>query len=242
MLLSGLSVPQKALLVTSAIADEGKTVVAANLALAHAQTQRVLLVDADLHQPSVATRLALDDTTPGLADLFSGTASFADCLQRVPGSSLYVLPAGSPQPDPLEVMLSPRFQQLLKALTNACDMVIIDSPPMHLFSDALVLTTMVNGVVFVVKADSTPQHLARHSLDALRSINAKVFGVILNQLDFRKAERYYGAYTGAYEDYYRKSTRLWAEGRRLASPPAEPRIITASKIQYSRTPDLPQSI
>jgi Mrp family chromosome partitioning ATPase len=127
-------------------------------------------------------------------------------------------------------MLSQRFEQLLKALTDACDMVIIDSPPMQLFSDALVLANMVNGVVFVVKAGSTAHHLARHSLGALRSVNAKVFGVILNQLDFREAERYYGAYTGAYDDYYRKASRLSAVGRRLVPPPGESRIVPVSNM------------
>lgn len=221
ILLSSINAPKKTLLVTSSVSDEGKTAVALNLAFAHAQTQRVILIDADLRQPSVARRLGLDEAKPGLTELIAGSASFADCLQRVDGSSLYAIAAGSVPPDPLELILSPRFQQMLKALTSAGDVVIIDSPPVHLFSDAIALSTMATGVVFVVKADSTPHQLARHCLRALQSVDAKLFGVILNQLDFKKAERYYGAYARSYDGYYRSSEQPIVHSNRLTAPRSE---------------------
>ena len=136
-----------------------------------------------------------------MTDLLSGTASFAQCLQRVEGSSLYVLTSGRTPPNPLEIILSQRFQQLVKALAGTCDVLVIDSPPVHLVSDAVVLSKLASGVLFVVKADSTPYPLVRRCLRALEEVDAQIFGITLNQLDFRKAERYYGAYTGSYYKY-----------------------------------------
>ena len=205
VLLSSMNESKKSLLVTSSVPGEGKSAVALNLALAHAQSHRVLLIDADLRHPSVSSNLGLDDTKPGLTDLVSGSANFASCLQRVDGASLYAIAAGPLPADPLELILSSRFQQLLKALSGACDMLIIDSPPVHLVSDAVVLSKMATGVVFVVKADSTPDHVVRRSIRALQSVDANLLGVVLNQLDFGKADRYYGAYTRGYSDYYARA-------------------------------------
>jgi Mrp family chromosome partitioning ATPase len=112
--------------------------------------------------------------------------------------------------NPLELILSRRFEALIKALSGTCDFLVIDSPPVHLVSDALVLSKMVTGVMFVVKADSTPYPLARRCIRALNEVDAKLFGITLNQLDFKRAERYYGAYTGAYykyDGYYTRTSK-----------------------------------
>jgi capsular exopolysaccharide synthesis family protein len=201
LLLSTTDTPHTSVLVTSSVAGEGKTTVAINLALAQAHTKRVLLVDADLRRPMLARELEIGERTPGLTDLLSGSATFAQCLQRVTGTGLYVLTSGPVPLNPLELMMSQRFRQLMKALAGTCDMLIIDSPPVHLVSDALVLSKLTSGVVFVVKAESTPYPLARRCIDALRDVDADVFGTVLNQLDFRKADRYYGSYTRAYRAY-----------------------------------------
>ena len=210
VLLSSTGTPNVSVLVTSSIPDEGKTAVAVNLALAQAQTKRVLLVDADLRQPALGRQLGLDPGKPGLTDLLSGAATFPECLQRIEGTSLYVITTGHVPLNPLELLMSQRFQQLVKALASTCDVLILDSPPVHLVSDALVLSKLVSGAVFVVKADSTPYPLARRSIEALRDVDANIFGVMLNQLDFKKADRYYGAYTGAYykyDGYYTRPTK-----------------------------------
>ena len=201
VLLSAADSQQVTVLVTSSVPDEGKTAVAVNLALAQAHSKRVLLVDADLRRPSVSQALGLDLNKPGLTNLLSGTATFAQCLQRVEGTSLYAITPGPIPLNPLEMILSKRFEALLKALAGTCDFLVIDSPPIHLVSDALVLSKMVTGVMFVVKADSTPYPLVRRCIRALQEVDAKLFGITLNQLDFKRAERYYGAYTGAYYKY-----------------------------------------
>lgn len=202
--------PRLTLLITSSVPGEGKTAIAINLGLAEAQTKRVLLIDADFRRPSLGAQLRLDPDKPGLTNLLSGSASFAQCLQRVEGSSLYAITSGPVPPNPLEMMMSRRFQQLMTALAGTCDVLIVDSPPVHLVSDALVLSKMATGVLFVVKADSTPYPLVRKCIHALEEVDARLFGVTLNQLDFRKAERYYGAYTGSYykyDGYYTKSSK-----------------------------------
>jgi polysaccharide biosynthesis transport protein len=210
VLLSAADTPQVTVLVTSSVPGEGKTAVAVNLAIAQAQNKRVLLIDADLRRPSVALTLGLDPHKPGLTSLLSGAATFADCLQRVEGTSLYAISTGPIPPNPLELILSRRFEALVKALAGTCDFLVIDSPPVHLVSDALVLSKMATGVMFVVKADSTPYPLARRCIRALDEVEAKLFGITLNQLDFKRAERYYGAYTGAYykyDGYYTRASK-----------------------------------
>lgn len=198
VLLSAEGTQRITVLVTSSVPDEGKTAVAVNLALSQAHSKRVLLIDADLRRPSISGVLGLDPNKPGLTNLLSGSASFAQCLQRIEGTSLYVITPGPVPLNPLELILSSRFEALLKALAGTCDFLVVDSPPVHLVSDALVLSKMMTGVMFVVKADSTPYPLVRRCIRALEEVDARLFGITLNQLDLKQAGRYYGAYAGTY--------------------------------------------
>lgn len=195
VLLSAIDVPKKVLLVTSSIPSEGKTTFAINLALAHAQTRRVLLINADMRRPSMAEQLGLDVAKPGLSSVVSGASPLAECLQPVAGSTLHVILSGPIPPNPLELLLSHRFKEVLRVCSGAYDIIILDSPPVQLVSDAVVLGTMATGVLFVLKADSTPCPVARRCLRMLASAGATPFGVVLNQLQFRQTDRYYGAYT-----------------------------------------------
>jgi capsular exopolysaccharide synthesis family protein len=208
ILLSALDATSKVLLVTSSVPSEGKTSFALSLALAHAQAKKTLLIEADLRRPSIVKQLGLDPTRPGLTSLFSGEAGSTECIQRVEGSSLYVLPSGPTPENPLELLSSERFRQLIERVAAACEIVIIDSPPVHLVSDAVVLSTIATGVVFVIKAGETPYPVARRCIRALHEAGAPIIGVALNQLDFDKADRYYGAYTGYSKEYgaYHAST------------------------------------
>jgi capsular exopolysaccharide synthesis family protein len=183
------------------VPSEGKTAFAVNLALSHAEAKKTLLIEADLRRPSVVQQLGLDSRKPGLTNLFSGEATFTECLQHVEGSSLYVLPAGPAPENPLELLSSERFRKMIERVAAHCEIVIIDSPPVHLVSDAVLLSTFATGVLFMVKADSTPYATARRCLDRLHDAGAPVVGVALNDLDFTKADRYYGAYTGYSKEY-----------------------------------------
>lgn len=205
ILLSGIDHPKKTLVVTSSVPGEGKSTVAIDLALAHAQTKRVLLIDADMRRPSIAKVLGLDNTHPGLSMLVLGMEELGNCVYKTEGSTLDVLTAGSIPPNPLELLLSEKFKELLAELGDKYDTIIIDSPPVQLVSDAVVLASMATGVVFVLKADATPFQLARRAIRTLQRGGASIFGVVLNQANFRN-EEYYAGYGGYgkynYHSYY----------------------------------------
>lgn len=202
ILLSGIDHPKKTLVVTSSVPGEGKSTVAINLALAHAQTKRVLLIDGDMRRPSIAKVLGLDNTHPGLSMLVLGMQKVENCVYKIEGSTLEVLTAGSIPPNPLELLLSAKFKELLVELGETYDTIIIDSPPVQLVSDAVVLASMATGVVFVLKADATPFQLARRAIRALQRGGASMFGIVLNQANF-KNEEYYGGYGKYnYHSYY----------------------------------------
>lgn len=202
ILLSGIDHSKKTLVVTSSVPGEGKSTVAINLALAHAQTRRVLLIDADMRRPSIAKVLGLDNTHPGLSMMALGMEKLENCVYKVEGTTLEVLTAGSIPPNPLELLISEKFRELLVKLGETYDTIIIDSPPVQLVSDAVVLASMATGVVFVLKADATPFQLARRAIRALQRGGASIFGIVLNQADF-KNEGYYGSYGKYnYHGYY----------------------------------------
>lgn len=193
ILLSGIDHPKKTLVVTSSVPGEGKSTVAINLALAHAQTRRVLLIDADMRRPSIAKVLGLNNTHPGLSMLVLGMERIENCVYKIEGSALDVLTAGSIPPNPLELLLSDKFRELLAQLGEVYDTIILDSPPVQLVSDAVVLASMATGVVFVLKADATPFQLARRAIRTLQRGGASMYGIVLNQANF-KDEEYYGGY------------------------------------------------
>jgi len=204
VLLSAIDVPHKSLVVTSSVPGEGKTTFAMNLALAFAQTRRVVLVDADMRRPSIGKAFGKAATAPGLSNLVSGTAPAQDCVFRVEQTDLYVVPAGVVPPNPLELLLSKRFEDAMQKLMGMFDMVIFDSPPVQLVSDALVIARHVSGLVYVVKADDVPYQVARNGIKRVRQSQANIVGVVLNQLDYKRADRYYGEYTGYAKYGYRR--------------------------------------
>ena len=204
ILLSAIDEPHKAIVITSSVPGEGKTTFAVNLALAFAQTKRVILVDADMRRASIGKVFGKESTAPGLSNLVSGTSPAQDCMFRVDQSELYVLPAGVIPPNPLELLLSKRFEDTLHKLMGMFDVVIIDSPPVQLVSDAMVIARRCTGLVYVVKADDVPYQVARNGIKRIRQSLVNIIGVALNQLDFERADRYYGEYTGYAKYGYRR--------------------------------------
>jgi len=196
VLLSAIDVPNRILLVTSSLPGEGKTTFSINLALAHAQTKRTLLIDADMRRPSVAKGLDLAPGSKGLSNLAAGTATLDDCLQAVPGSSLSVLSSGPIPPNALEILLSQKFKALLDELATIYEVIVIDSPPVELVSDALVISSYATGVIYTIKAAETPYQLARKGLQRIRRAEGDILGVVLNRFDFKRAEKYHGEYSG----------------------------------------------
>ncbi|MFZ6724233.1 GumC family protein [Undibacterium sp. MH2W] len=196
VLLSSIDLSNRILLITSSVPGEGKTTFSINLAVAHSHTKKTLLIDADMRRPAVAKGLDFEPHSLGLSDLVAGTAPFSECVKTLPGCDLHVITTGTNVPNPLEIILSQRFKDTIAELSKIYEIVIIDSPPVELVSDALVLSKMASGVVYVVKALDTPYQLARKGLMRIRRAEGKILGVVLNHLDFKKAEKYYGEYSG----------------------------------------------
>jgi len=209
LVLAGMDNPHKRIVVTSSIPGEGKTSVAANLAFALAQMgDKVLLVDADMRRPTLAKSFDQPVGTPGLANLIAGTARLEDCLRRIDGVDL--LTAGTVPPNPLELLSSPRFEKLLEALSGHYARIIIDSPPTQAVSDAIVLGTLADALIYVVKSEATAAPLVVKGVGQLLQNNAPVTGVVLNRVDIKKAQKYGYSY-GGYYDYYGYSGHHRAE-------------------------------
>ena len=204
VLLSGLQSPRKVVLLTSSIPDEGKTTLATNLAFAFAQVKKTLLIEADMRRPKLGRVLGDNSSRPGLSELVAGVAEADKCIFPVDGSKLHVMLAGRVPPNPLELLSSPEFATMIETLKEQYEAIIIDSPPVQLVSDAVMLAQMATSVLFVVRADTTPYPIARHALSRLHRVDAPVLGVVLNQIDLEKADNYYGEYSGYGNRYYRK--------------------------------------
>ena len=158
----------------------------------------MLLIDADLRRPKIGKLVGRDAKAPGLADLVAGQALLADCAFFHTAAGIHILPAGTIPPNPLELLAAHRFEELLEKLKTTFDVILIDSAPLQLVSDSIVLSQHASSVVYVVRADATPYPVAQNGLRRLRRAGAPVIGVVLNQLDLDKAEKYYGEYSGYY--------------------------------------------
>lgn len=204
VVLSGLDSPHKILVVTSSVPGEGKTTVSSNLAEAFGQMGRTLLIDADMRRPSVANNFGIPFSAPGLSNLVAGTSDQSACVHPIDELGIDVIPAGVIPPNPLELLSSKKFASVLAGLEKDYDRIIIDTAPAEVVSDALVLSTFANAVIYVVRADSTPINVVKSGVSRLRSVNAPITGIVLNQVDVDKksAKGYYGNYYGGYYDYY----------------------------------------
>jgi capsular exopolysaccharide synthesis family protein len=200
VLMSSLDEAHKVVVITSSVPEEGKTTLSFNLACALGQVKKVLLVDGDLRRPKIGKLVGRDRKQPGLADLVAGQAQVSQCVFFDDRAGIHILPAGTVPPNPLELLSSKRFADVLTKLKEAFDIVIIDSAPLQLVSDAQVLSQFASSVIYVVKADATPYQVAQNGIKKLRRVDAPILGVVLNQLDLEKAEKYYGEYSG-YKSY-----------------------------------------
>ncbi len=197
ILLSLADHPPKTLLVTSAVAGDGKTVTSLNLAMALAQRKGpVLLVDADLRKMGISKILKCD-MRKGLSTVLTGGHAADDVLQ--PYSlmpNLWILPAGPTPPSPADLLLSEKMAALLEKLSERFEQIIIDSPPVMAVTDATILSRLVDGVVIVAQGSRTSKTSLLRTCRTLEAAGARILGFILNKFDFRN-EGYYGYSYGA---------------------------------------------
>ena len=192
--------PLKTLVVTSALPAEGKTFVAANLAqtFVRQHERRILVIDADLRASQMHTILGAPGD-PGLTEYLQGAASEEEILQRGTQENLFFIPGGKSAANPLELLHSGRFKQLLDRLAPHFDWVIIDSPPAVPVADPSLLADMCDGVLLVIRAGETPLDLAQKMTQEFRT--KRMVGVVLNRFEKREGDTYgYGYY-----DYPRKA-------------------------------------
>ena len=199
--LASLQSPHKVLLFTSSVPGEGKTTTSLNLAAAYGQVEKVLLIDADMRRPTVAKQLQMAAGSPGLSNAILDVEQLDNSIHHFDDLNIDVMPAGVLPPNPLELLSSPAFAELLDRLKQRYQRIIIDSAPMQIVSDALYLSTLVDGTVYVIKADSTKDKYVKGGVERLQQANANVLGVVLNQVDVEKEARY-GDYQGGYYSQY----------------------------------------
>jgi len=189
--------PLGLLLVTSPAPTEGKSLTVANLGVVMAQAdRRVILVDADLHRPRQHTLFGLRNTTGLTTALLDTHPNLDGLLQETSVPGLRVLTSGPLPPDPAELLGSTRMRELLARLGEQADMIVLDSPPVTVRADAAILSTQTDGVLLVLDSSQTRREVAKQALTALRQVNARVVGALLNRMPTRGTGYYY------YDHYY----------------------------------------
>jgi polysaccharide biosynthesis transport protein len=220
LLLSNIGSPPKVILITSALPQEGKTTTSINTAVVLAQKGvRVLLIDADLRRPGVHKTLGMGPRS-GLSNVLTGSAKLQQTITKSPMlPTLFVLPAGTPPPNPAELLASSNMSNLLTELRDQYDHIIIDTPPTLSVTDAVVLATKSDAVVLVIRSGQTTKGALRRSRDLLAQVNAKVTGVLLNAVDLNSPDYYYYyEYQGKYgARYYREDELAQSEESALAA-------------------------
>jgi succinoglycan biosynthesis transport protein ExoP len=206
LLLSNLGAPPKVVMVTSARPQEGKTTTSINTAIVLAQKGvRVLLIDADLRRPSVHKTLGMGPRS-GLSNVLTGTATLQQTITTSPVlPNLFILPAGSPPPNPAELLASSHMRDLLIELREQYDHIVIDTPPTLSVTDAVVLSPRADATILVIRSGQTTKQALRRSRDILMQVNAHVAGVLLNAVDLTSPDYYYYyEYQGKYGHYYQE--------------------------------------
>jgi capsular exopolysaccharide synthesis family protein len=199
LLLSSAGHAPRTLLFTSSQPAEGKTTTSVNTAISLAQTgSAVLIVDADLRRPRVHKVFGLKNNV-GLSNYLAGEGDLTTLIQ-VAMPNLYVLPVGPLPPNPAELLGSAKMKQVIETLAANFDYIIIDSPPVSSFADSLILSSLVEGVIIVVKGGTTPREMAQRTKTHLQSVGAKILGVVINQIKLQPHDYYY--YSTYYSRYY----------------------------------------
>ncbi len=199
VLLSAAGNPPKIILFTSGQAGEGKTTTAINTAISLSQLgSSVLLIDADLRRPTVH-RVFKMGQSQGLSTYLSRQVDIDPLIHKLWVPNLSVLPCGPIPPNPSELISSDRMKEVLRILSQKYDHILIDSPPLINVTDPVILSTMVDGVILVVQAGRSTRDIVRRARHELSSVGAKIFGVVLNNLDIKREG--YGSYLSTYGNY-----------------------------------------
>jgi polysaccharide biosynthesis transport protein len=199
--------PPRVIVVTSALSGDGKTTSASNLAVTLAQqSKRVLLIDAETRRGNLHSLFGIE-ATPGFFDLLYGQATPGECIRRVTlegNGHLDVLPSGGmPNHNAADLLIASRLSPFFERLRSQYDYVLIDTPPLNLFTDAALIGAHADATLLVARADRTERQALKFAVLQLQHVQANLAGAILNGVDLRRNSRYRGGYDfGRYGAYY----------------------------------------
>lgn len=190
----------KVVVITSSLQGEGKSITTVNLAISYAMTDcKVVVVDCDMRRPKLARLLQLGNKV-GLSNLLMDPELLDKAIMQTDVSGLDVILAGSIPPNPSELLGSPRMTLLLEELKQRYDYIFLDSPPVNMVTDAVVLAPASDGVLFLVRANQSERGAVIHAVAQLEYAKAKVLGFVLNGVERESA--YYGYGTKRYKRYF----------------------------------------
>lgn len=202
ILLSTAGRAPRTLLITSSLPSEGKTTTATNTAISLAQTGgRVLIIDADLRRPRLHSIFNVGNGE-GLSTLLSSEltdADIDDAIKQDEKSKLYLMTSGPIPPNPAELLGSEQMSTLLRMLMSKFTHVVLDSPPIASFTDGVLIASIVDGVILVVHSGRSSRQVVKRSSQMLQEIGAKIFGVVLNNVNLKAKDNYY-----YYQSYYHR--------------------------------------
>jgi len=209
--ISNVDNPPKVVMFTSSVPREGKTTSAMLMAMTSRQMGKsAIIVDCDLRLPALSHMIKDSDEQPGLLSVINGTTPISDAIYEEPTSGLHVLmtQAGERQGsiNAADVLSSKRFEQLIKGLSEAYDLVILDTPPALVVTDARILSKLVDAVIYAVRWDKTPRGAVLEGLKEMKSVDAPIAGLVMTLVNEARATKYsydgYNYYKGKYRDYY----------------------------------------
>lgn len=201
VLLSAAGRPPRTLLVTSSQPGEGKTTVSVNLSISLAQLgQRVLVLEGDLRRPCIHKAFGVKDASKGLVNYLAGQLDWQAVVQPTGVPGLDAIVSGPIPPNPAELLSSERMRALAREAAMEYDFVVCDSPPVLNVADSRILASVVEGVILVVKAGSTPRELVQRTQLLTQDVGGHLIGIVLNHLNVRAHDYYYYQYYRY--DYY----------------------------------------
>ncbi len=217
----------KSMIITSGSPEEGKTTILSNLAVAVAQAgKNVIVVCGDLRRPAVHKIFDISNAV-GLSDILAGSSTFKEALQDSEIENLKVLPSGPLPPNPSELLGSEQMKTVLDEAASQADIVLVDTPPALAVTDCAVIAPHVDGVMLVASSGNTTREIAKQVRKRLQSINARLLGVVLNNMVPGKSYSYYYYYYQSYDDegggqsgrglgrHLRRSKRRFSHKRKL---------------------------
>jgi len=230
---SSVDKPLQAIVITSSGESEGKSTVATNLAIVEAQSgKKTVIIDADMRRPKVHIHFNKPNRM-GLSDVVTGKMSIDDVLKTYDQiDNLYIITCGTIPPNPAELLGSERMSQTLQELRKRFDMIIIDSAPM-VVSDAQILSSKVDGVVYVIIPGQTRALTAKRPLEELERIGSKVMGVVANKIP-RNRDYYYGGYNyySPYNNHYSYSNESTAPNSEVEPEPKQSATFSSGFEKY----------